>query len=115
MSINLHTAVAYKIEISDILIYGVDSKEALYDLFQEFEITHNADDEFDNEYDVNRSELQRFRNDVANHTKYFRSRAKFFAEKLEIIKLTEKQFILFLDRLINESDQDNEQVLLAWF
>ena len=32
-----------------------------------------------------------------------------------MMNLTEEQFIQVLDRLINESDQTNENVLLTWF
>lgn len=115
MSVNLYTGRVYQIELSNVLIPGIESKEAMYDLFQEFEISHNADDEFDDEYEVARSELQRFRNQVVNHTEYFQESAEYFAQKLKAMKLTEEQFIRVLDRLINESDQTNDFVLLTWF
>lgn len=115
MSVNLYTGRVYQIELSNVLIPGIESKEAMYDLFQEFEISHNADDEFDDEYEVARSELQRFQNEIVNHTEYFPERAEYFAEKLKAMKLTEEQFIRVLDRLINESDQTNDFVLLTWF
>lgn len=115
MSVNLYTGRVYQIELSNVLIPGIESKEAMYDLFQEFEIFHNADDEFDDEYEVARSELQRFRNQVVNHIEFFQERAGYFAEKLKAMKFTEEQFIRVLDRLINESDQTNDFVLLTWF
>lgn len=115
MSVNLYTGKVYQVKLSEVLVYGIDSKEAMYDLFQEFEISHNADDEFDDEYDLERSELQRFRNEIVNHTEYFQERAEYFAEKLKTMHLTEEQFIRVLDRLINESDQTNDHVLLTWF
>lgn len=115
MSVNLYTGKVYQVKLSEVLVYGIDSKEAMYDLFQEFEISHNADDEFDNEYDLERSELQRFRNEIVNHTEYFQERAEYFAEKLKAMNLTEEQFIRVLDRFINESDQTNDHVLLTWF
>lgn len=115
MSVNLYTGKVYQVELSEVLVCGIDSKEAMYDLFQEFEISHNADDEFDDEYDLERSELQRFRNEIVNHTEHFQERAEYFAEKLRAMKLTEEQFICVLDSLINESDQTNDHVLLTWF
>lgn len=115
MSVNLYTGKVYQVKLSEVLVYGIDSKEAMYDLFQEFEISHNADDEFDEKYELERSELQRFRNEIVNHTEYFQERAEYFAEKLKAMNLTEEQFIRVLDRLINESDQTNDHVLLTWF
>lgn len=115
MGVNLYTGKVYQLRLSGALIPGLESKEAMYDLFQEFEISHNADDEFDDEYDLERTELQRFRNEIKNHTEYFQERAEYFAEKLEMMNLTEEEFIQVLDRLINESDQTNENVLLTWF
>lgn len=115
MGVNLYTGKVYQLQLSGALIPGLESKEAMYDLFQEFEISHNADDEFDDEYDLERTELQRFRNEIKNHTEYFQERAEYFAEKLEMMNLTEEEFIQVLDRLINESDQTNENVLLTWF
>lgn len=115
MGVNLYTGKVYQLQLSGALIPGIESKEAMYDLFQEFEISHNAEDEFDDEYDLERTELQRFRKEIINHTEYFQERAEYFAEKLEMMNLNEEQFIQVLDRLINESDQTNENVLLTWF
>lgn len=115
MCVNLRIGKVYQVELSDVVLSGNESKDAMYDLFGEFEISHNADDEFDNDYDLDRSELQRFRDEVAGHTEYFQERAGYFAEKLKIMNITEEQFIKVLDRLINESDQTNGQILLTWY
>lgn len=115
MGVNLYTGTVYQVELSNIVLSGSESMEAMYDLFEEFEIAHNADDEFDNNYDLERSELQRFRNEIVNHTEYFHERAEYFAKKLKVMGLTEEQFIEMLGSLINESDQTNRNVLLTWF
>lgn len=114
MGINLYTGKVYKIELSEVLMYGATSKEAMYDLFQEFEISHGADDEFDDEYEIKRSELQRFQNEIVNHTEYFQERTDYFAKKLGEMNLTEEEFINALDGLIGKSDQTNEFILLTW-
>lgn len=115
MSVNLYTGKVYQVELSDSILSGSESIEAMYDLFEEFEIAHNADNEFDKDYDLERSELQRFRNEIVGHTAYFQERAEYFAERLKVMNLTEEQFIDVLDGLINESDQANKNVLLTWF
>lgn len=114
MENRLYTAKKYQIELTDeVILYG-DSREVFSSIFSEFEISTNADDDFDTDYDMYRSELVDLRNEIVNETDYFKEREEFLDEQLDELGITRGQFIAVLDALINQSDQNNEMVLLSW-
>lgn len=115
MSTNLHTARNYQVEYTPAVIYGWESNEILDLIFSEFEISTNRSDEYDDEFDMSRSELVRLRDHIVNQTDYYKAREQFLREELSKIRLTIEEFITALDRLINDSDQSNEYVLLSWY
>ncbi len=115
MSINLHTAKKYQVQYTSTVICGYQSQEALNSIFMEFEISTNKDDEYDNEYDLPRSELVRLKDEIVNKTDYFKDREKFLTQELSKIGLTVTEFISALDNLITTSDQSNDDVLLSWY
>ena len=81
----------------------------------EFEISTNKDDEYDNEYDLPRSELVRLKDEIVNQTDYFKEREEFLIQELLKIGLTVDEFVSALDNLITTSDQSNDDVLLSWY
>lgn len=111
---NLFTAKKYQVELTDNAILPGDSKDAFSTIFNIFEVTTNADDDFDGEYDLYRSELESLRDDIKNHTEYFKEREYELNEQLETMEIDQKQFLAVLDALIEQSDPDNEMVLLSW-
>jgi hypothetical protein len=115
MSTNLHTAKKYQVEYTPAVIYGWESNEVLDLIFSEFEISTNRSDEYDDEFDMSRSELVRLRDHIVNRTDYYMVREEFLKEELSKIRLTVEEFAEALDRLITISDQTNEYVLLSWY
>lgn len=115
MSINLHTAKKYQVQYTSTIICGYQSQGALDLIFMEFEITTNKDDEYDNEYDLPRSELVRLKDEIVNQTDYFKEREEFLTKELAKIRLTIDEFVSALDNLITTSDQNNDDVLLSWY
>lgn len=114
MENRLYTAKKYQIELTDEVILNGDSREVFSSIFSEFEINTNADDDFDTDYDMYRSELVDLRNEIVNETDYFKEREEFLDKQLDELGITRGQFIAVLDALINQSDQTNEMVLLCW-
>lgn len=115
MSINLHTAKKYQVQYTPTVICGYLSQEVLDLIFMEFEISTNKDDEYDNEYDLPRSELIRLKDVIANQTDYFKEREAFLIQELSKIGLSVDEFVSALDNLITTSDQSNDDVLLSWY
>lgn len=112
---SLFTAKKYQVELTEDAILHGDSREIISNIFCEFEISTNANDNFDMEYDMCRSELVRLRDEIINETDYFKELAEFLDEQLDELGITRQQFIGVLDALINQSDQENEMVLLSWY
>nr|DAE55311.1 MAG TPA: hypothetical protein [Caudoviricetes sp.] len=115
MSINLHTAKKYQVQYTPTVICGSQSQESLDLIFMEFEISTNKGDEYDNEYDLPRSELVRLKNEIVNQTDYFKEREEFLIQELSKIGWGVDEFVSALDNLITTSDQNNEDVLLSWY
>lgn len=115
MARNLHTASTYQVHYTSTVIPGGDSQDIFDLIFMEFEISTNKNDEYDNEYDLYRSELVRLRDKIANQTDYYTEREEFLKEQLDKIGLSVEQFVEALNKLITTSDQSNENVLLSWY
>ena len=115
MSINLHTAKKYQVEYTSTVIHGSMSKDVLDLIFMEFEVSTNKDDEYDDEYDLNRDELIRLRDKIVNQTDYYIERKEFLKEQLAQIELSVEEFVESLNKLITTSDQTNDYVLLSWY
>lgn len=114
MENRLYTAKKYQIELTDEVILHGDSREVFSNIFSEFELSTNADDDFDTDFDMYRSELVDLRDEIVNETDYFKEREEFLDEQLGELGITREQFIAVLNALINQSDQNNEMVLLSW-
>lgn len=111
---DLFTAQKYQVELTDNAILPGNSKDAFSTIFFVFEVSTNADDSSDNEYDLYRNELILLRNEIKNQTDYFKEREDTLNEQLESIGIDQEQFIAILDALIEQSDQENNMVLLCW-
>lgn len=115
MSRNLHTAKKYQVEYTSTVIAGGMSQDVLDLIFMEFEISTNKIDEYDDEYDLERAELVRLRDEIVNQTGFYPEQKDFLKAQLGQIGLSVEEFVEALNRLITTSDQSNEYVLLSWY
>lgn len=115
MSRCLHTGTVYQIAYGYPGMFGGDGQDALYDIFSMFNIDTSASDEYDDDYEVERSELQRLKTILADEDETYQEHAEALARTLEKAQMDKEQFVNVLDRLINDSDQRNECVLISWF
>lgn len=111
---NLFTAKKYQVEQTDNIILPGNSKDAFSIIFSNFELSTNANDDFDSEYDLYRSELVTLRNHIKNRTEYFQEHENILNEQLKEIGINQEQFVKVLNMLIVQSDQENDMVLLCW-
>lgn len=111
---NLFTAKKYQVELTENAILPGDSKDAFSIIFNEFEVSTNADDDFENEYDLYRSELVTLRDEIKNRTEYFKEREDLLNEQLGTMGIDQNQFVAILNQLIGQSDPENDMVLLCW-
>lgn len=117
MSSSLHTAKVYRIEhtLCGQGMFGSDGQQALYNIFSMFDIENTAKDEFDVEYEVQRSELERLRTILTERNEEYQAYADEFLEELERAGRSTSDLMDVLDHLIDASDQSNEWVLISWF
>ena len=81
-----------------------------------FEIENNAEDIYTDDYEVEREELKRLRQMLIDKDEKYRENEEELTRYLTKIEMTLEEFITkVLDRLINESDQQNEYVLISWY
>ncbi len=111
---NLFTAKKYQVRLTDRAILTGDSRDTFSDIFSLFEVSTNADDDNDDEYDLYRNELVTLRDEVKNRTEYFKEREDTLNKQLKSIGIDQKRFISVLNALIEQSDPENEMVLLCW-
>ena len=97
-------------------MFGSDGQDALYDILSMFEIENNAEDIYTDDYEVEREELKRLRQMLIDKDEKYRENEEELTRYLTKIEMTLDEFITkVLDRLINESDQKNEYVLISWY
>ena len=97
-------------------MFGSDGQDALYDILSMFEIENNAEDIYTDDYEVEREELKRLRQMLIDKDEKYRENEEELTRYLTKIEMTLEEFITkVLDRLINESDQQNEYVLISWY
>lgn len=117
MSSSLHTAKVYRIEHTSCGqgMFGCDGQEALYNILSMFDIETSAEDRLDDEYEVQRSELERLRTVLTERNEEYQAHADEFHEELEHAGRSTSDFMDVLDHLIEASDQSNDWVLISWF
>ena len=97
-------------------MFGSDGQDALYDIFSMFENENNAEDIYTDDYEVEREELKRLRQMLIDKDEKYRENEEELNRYLTKIDMTLEEFITkVLDRLINDSDQQNEYVLISWY
>ena len=97
-------------------MFGSYGQDALYDIFSMFEIENNAEDIYTDDYEVEREELKRLRQILIDKDEKYSENEEELTRYLTKIEMTLDEFITkVLDRLINESDQQNEYVLISWY
>lgn len=107
MARNLHTASTYQVHYSPTIIPGGESQDILISLLSMFDIyTEDAD-----EFEVQRRELVHLRDSIAEDG----DTDEEIVEILRNLKMTKDKLVVALNRIINESDQENEYVLLSWY
>ncbi len=115
MSRQLHFGETYQIKYGYAGLYGCDGQDAFYDILQLFDIYHTAEDRYDDDYEVERTELQRLRQIITEQGEEFKENEEEYNKCLDMLQQTHEEFISVLDELINDSDQNNEYVLISWF
>lgn len=107
MSRNLHTASTYQVHYSLPIIPGGESQDIVISLLSMFDIyTEDAD-----EFEVQRCELIHLRDSIEKDG----NTDEEIIEILHKLKMSKDELVAALNRIINESDQSNEYVLLSWY
>lgn len=114
MARQLHFGKTYQVQYSYGGLYGSDGQDALYDIFSMFEIENNAEDIYTDDYEVEREELKRLKQMLIDKDEKYQENEAELLESLKKAELTLDEFINVLDKLITESDQKNEYVLISW-
>ena len=115
MSRQLHFGKTYQVKYGYGGLYGSDGQDALYDIFSMFEIENNAEDIYTDDYEVEREELKRLKQMLIDKNEKYQENEAELLESLKKAELTLDEFIDVLDKLISESDQKNEYVLISWY
>ena len=117
MSRSLHTGKIYRIEYMNCNhgMFGGDGQEAFYNILSMFDIANSAEDEFDDDYEVQRIELERLRTIIGEENETYQAHAEEFHEELNRARTSKEDFINMFDLLIKESDPSNDWVLISWF
>ena len=75
MSRSLHTGKIYRIEYMNCNhgMFGGDGQEAFYNILSMFDIANSAEDEFDDDYEVQRIELERLRTIIGEENETYQA------------------------------------------
>lgn len=115
MSWNMHVCSVYDIKYDYPGLIGCEAQDALYRIFEMFDVETSAEDIYDEDYEVERSELVELRRHIVEQDEEYKENEKKFLEQLKHAEVNREKFIEVLDRLINDSDQRNSEVHISWF
>lgn len=115
MSWNMHVCSVYDIQYEYPRMIGYEAQDALYRIFEMFDVETSAEDIYDEDYEVERSELVELRRHIVEQDEEYQENEKAFLEQLKNAGIGREKFITVLDRLINDSDQRNSEVHISWF
>lgn len=115
MSRNLHVAKVWQIEYRYPGLYGCDGQDAFYNILEMFNVKNSAEDIYTDDFEIERSELQRLKRHISERDDTFRQHAEAFHAELEKIGMDTDSFIAVLDSLINDSDQSDAFIHVSWF
>lgn len=107
MSRSLHTASTYQVHYSSVIIPGGELQDPFISLMSLFDIYIEESDEFE----VQRSELIHMRDHIESNGETDEE----IIEKLQELKMSKEELVIALNRIINESDQSNDYILLSWY
>lgn len=108
-------AKVWQIEYEYPGMYGSNGQDALYRILEMFGVENSAEDIYTDDFEVERSELQKLRGHIAAQDEEFRMQEKEFNAELEKIGMDREEFIGVLDSLINDSDRSDAYVHVSWF
>ena len=122
MSWNMHVCSVYDIQYEYPGMIGYEAQDALYRIFEMFDVETSAEDI----YDVNKPGIKDaivglgnagrpFRRHIVEQDEEYQENEKAFLEQLKNAGIGREKFITVLDRLINDSDQRNSEVHISWF
>jgi hypothetical protein len=111
----MHVCSVYDIQYDYPGLIGCEAQDALYRIFEMFDVETSAEDIYDEDYEVERSELVKLRSHIVEQDEEYRENEKEFLEQLKKAGINREKFITVLDRLINDSDQRNSEVHISWF
>ena len=109
------TITVYDIQYEYPGMIGYEAQDALYRIFEMFDVETSAEDIYDEDYEVGRSELVELRRHIVEQDEEYQENEKAFLEQLKNAGIGREKFITVLDRLINDSDQRNSEVHISWF
>lgn len=116
MSKKMHVAKTYHVEYADVSFNSIDGQKAFFNILELFEIENSAESPFTNEYQIERSELVRLRDIINSEQSFFQEYYDEFEEALqEAGDLTKESFLNILEKLINDSDQNNSTIVISWW
>ena len=115
MSRILHVAKVWQIEYRYPGLYGCDGQDVFYNILEMFDVRNSAEDIYTDDFEIERSELQRLKRHISGRDDTFRQHAEAFHAELEKIGMDTDGFIAVLDNLINDSDQSDDFIHVSWF
>lgn len=115
MSRKLYVRTVSQVEYDCLEICSCGGQEALYDIFEMFEIETMAKDCYDDEYEVEREELRVLRTIITENDEIFQEHVEEFDNALTKAGLDRDRFVQVLDKLIDNSEQRNSAVSISWF
>lgn len=115
MSWNLHVAKVHKIEYDCLGLSGSDTHIALAQIFNLFGINASSGDTDEDDFEIDRAELIRLRDMIANDDELVQEESAKFDQYLSNGGLTRDEFVNTLTNMIEMSDQDDDTVYFSWY
>ena len=115
MSRILHVAKVWQVKYEYPGMYGCDGQDAFYNILEMFDVRNSAEDIYTDDFEIERSELQRLKQHITGRDDAFRQHAEAFHAELDKIEMDTDGFIAVLDNLINDSDQSDAFIHVSWF
>ena len=108
-------AKVWQIEYGYPGLYGCDGQDALYNILVMFGVENSAENIYTDDFEIERSGLQRLKRHITGQDDTFRQHAEAFHAELEKIGMNTDRFIAVLDSLIDDSDRSDAFVHVSWF
>lgn len=115
MVISLHVAKVWQTDYEQSQMIGCDAQDAFYIILRMFGVNNSADDIYTDDFEIERSGLQRLKRHIVEQDEIFRQNAERFHARLKKIGMSREEFITVLDSLIDDSDQSDAYVHVSWY